>query len=80
LNSQAAAFASSVQAAAGGQPRRQVEVVLRRVLQRVPSPGEIDRGVEYLQKGVADKDRSSAEALRRFCLLALNLNEFVYLE
>jgi hypothetical protein len=80
LNSQAAVFASSVQAAAGSQQRRQVELVLRRVLQRAPSPAEIDRGVEYLQKGAADKDVSSSEALRRFCLLALNLNEFVYLE
>lgn len=80
LNSQAAVFARSIQAAAGSEPQRQVEFVLRRVLQRAPTRTEIERGVAYLLSIASEKDGQASDALRQFCLLALNLNEFVYIE
>jgi hypothetical protein len=39
----------------------------------------VGRGVKFLRALEAD-GMKPAEALRCFCLLALNLNEFVYLD
>ena len=53
---------------------------MRLASSRQPSDAEVRRGVgliEALQKG----DRVSADAvLQAFCLVVLNLNEFVYLD
>ncbi len=59
---------------------QQVGEVLRRVTQREPTADELDRGiafVEDLRDGHASDPRTSLEL---FCLLALNLNEFVHLD
>jgi hypothetical protein len=79
-NSQAAVFARDLRREAGADLAAQVRLALRRVLQRAPSSNEIDRGVKFV-KDTMEADKVSAdEALRRFCLLAINLNEFVYLD
>jgi len=79
-NAQAQLFAAAARRHAGDQPADQVRFVLRRVLQREPTPAEIERGLTFI-KTTRDTDKVTAtEALRQFCLLALNLNEFVYLE
>ncbi len=78
--SQAKLFANSVRQQAGDDSAAQVRLALKRVLQRSPSQTEVDRGLRFMNK-LQEKDKLSAEeALRRFCLLALNLNEFVYLD
>jgi hypothetical protein len=77
LNQQAKVFAESVLKEAGEDPASRVRLVLRRVTQRSPTPAEIDRGVRFLAAVQAEDKLPAAEALRRFCLLALNLNEFV---
>jgi mono/diheme cytochrome c family protein len=79
IQHQAKFFADSIRAKAGADAAAQVSLTLLRVLQRPPTPAEVDRGVRFLTQ-TRDRDGLSAdEALRRFCLLALNLNEFVYL-
>jgi hypothetical protein len=79
-NEQAKVFAQSVHQEAGGQDAAQVRFALRRVMQREPTQAEIQRGVSFLSE-LRNKDHlAPEEALRRFCLLALNLNEFVYLD
>jgi hypothetical protein len=80
LNSQAAVFAKHATAQVGGDPAAQVTFVLRRVLQREPTKAEFDRGLNFLTTTQQADTASPGEALRQFCLLALNLNEFVYLE
>ena len=65
---------------AGGERAAQVEFVLRRVLQREPTAAEIDRGVKFIVQAQEAEKLAHEEALRQFCLVALNLNEFVYLE
>lgn len=80
VNEQAKLFAQATIKKVGSDPTKQIEFVLRRVLQRQPSPAQIDRGVKYLATAGVDEKVTAEEALRRFCLLALNLNEFVYLE
>lgn len=62
------------------EPESQVAAVLRRVLQREPDEREVDRGLALLNDPALTKSGSQEDALRIFCVLALNLNEFVYLQ
>ena len=48
--------------------------------QRTPTRAEIDRGVQFMAALQSEDKLPADEALRRFCLLALNLNEFVYVD
>jgi hypothetical protein len=80
LNDQAKVFAAFAQKQAGGDPAAQVKLVLRRTLQREPTAKEADRGVRFLQTMRTEHHLDDAGALRCFCLLALNLNEFMYLD
>ena len=80
LNEQASVFAASIQKLAGSEPAHQVAKVLERVTQRSPNAAEIDRGVKFLARMQSEHQLSPDAALKNFCLLALNLNEFVYLE
>jgi mono/diheme cytochrome c family protein len=80
LNEQAATFAESLRKEAGGEPAAQVRLALRRVLQRAPTEAEVERGLTFIARMHGRHCLSADEALRRFCLLALNLNEFVYLD
>jgi hypothetical protein len=78
LNEQANVFAETVRAQAGDDAAAQVRLALRRAVQREPTEPEVRRGVEFLTRMKERHGATPAEALRRFCLLALNLNEFVY--
>jgi hypothetical protein len=80
LNEQAKVFAGSVAKEAGPDRAEQVRLILRRVTQRSPTPADVERGVVFLGSMEREEGLVAAEALRRFCLLALNLNEFVYLD
>ena len=80
MNEQAAEFARDVREIAGKSERDQVSLTLSRVTQREPTDREIARGLKLLT-ALRDEDGMSAEqALKYYCLLALNLNEFVYLD
>jgi mono/diheme cytochrome c family protein len=79
LETQARLFAADLIRKAGDDPKDQVRLALRRVTQREPSAREVQRGVELLARMQASHGLSAEEALRSFCLLALNLNEFIYL-
>ena len=80
LNEQAAVFAENIQKRSGSEPAQLVAKVLERVTQRAPNEAEIDRGVKFLARMQSEHQLSPDAALKNFCLLALNLNEFVYLE
>ena len=80
INEQAKVFAENVEKEAGAEPAAQVRLVLKRVLQRPPTAAEIDRGVKFMAELREVDKLACEEALRRFCLLALNLNEFVFLD
>jgi mono/diheme cytochrome c family protein len=80
VHSQAQVFADNVRAEAGPDDAARVRMVLRRVLQRPATAAEVERGARFLA-AARDRDGLSAEeALWRFCLLALSLNEFVYVD
>lgn len=80
INAQAKIFADSVTKEAGNDMANRVRLALRRVTQRAPTQAEIDRGLKFMATMQAVDKLSADESLRRFCLLALNLNEFVYLD
>jgi hypothetical protein len=80
MNEQAKLFADDLHTKAGDDPAAQVRLAIRRVTQREPTPKEVERGLKFLEKMRLEHGQKSAEALKSFCLLALNLNEFVYLD
>ena len=81
LNEQAAVFAADVRRNAGEAPAAQVRLVLRRVFQREPvEPRRSIAASSSCQRCVSEFNFSEEEALRSFCLMALNLNEFIYLD
>ncbi len=80
IREQAQIFAGNILKTAGGNPVAQVKAVLRRVLAREPSAKEVLRGTNYLARTRKKFAVTEGQALRSFCLIALNLNEFLYLE
>jgi mono/diheme cytochrome c family protein len=80
LNDQAAALAARLRKEAGGDVRQQVRLALILVTSRPPDESEIARGVKLIET-LRSRDQASEEtALRLFCLMALNMNEFVYID
>jgi hypothetical protein len=80
LNRQAAILATRLAADAGKDVAAQVRLALRLATQRPPEEAEVRRGVSLIE-ALQTKDGASADAaLRCFCLMVLNLNEFIYLD
>jgi len=80
FNQEAAKLAARLKREAGDDPSKQVALALRLVTCRAPTDGEIARGVGLID-AMAKKDGATPDvALKYFCLLALNLNEFVYVD
>ena len=79
VHNQARAFADDLRQQAPDNETQQVEMALHRVLQRTPTAAEIERGIEFISALRVDEP-DSAEAMQNFCLLVLNLNEFLYLD
>ena len=79
-NEQAALFARSLRREAGDDATACVKAGLTRVLQRSPTEREIARSVKFIEDNIQQDKVTAEEARRRFCLLAINLNEFVYLD
>lgn len=80
LNEQAMLFAHDLVRQTGREPAGQVALALWRILQREPKASEIERGVHLLRALEKEDGLSTEQALARFCLVALNLNEFIYLD
>jgi hypothetical protein len=77
---QARIFAQFARKLAPNKPAEQVRLVLQRVTQREPTGEEVTRGVKFIDDLVRNEQQSPDDALKYFCLMALNLNEFVYLD
>lgn len=80
LGREAEVFAQFVQEEAGNDPRDQVTVALQRVLQRSPTDAEVQRALGFIHRMTSQHNQDAKSALTKFCLLALNLNEFVYID
>jgi mono/diheme cytochrome c family protein len=80
INQQAKVFADYLKSKAGDKPESQVTLALARVLQRKPTAAEVQRGVRLIQSLQNDEKLSADAALTSFGVVALNLNEFIYLD
>jgi hypothetical protein len=80
VNEQAGKFAERLRREAGDDVAKQVRLALNLATSRPPTDAEIKRGVTFIET-LQKKDGASPDAaLKSFCLLALNLNEFLYLD
>jgi hypothetical protein len=80
MNRQARAFASRLKREAGDEKSKQVELALHLATGRKPTEKEIKRGVTLIS-ALLETDGAAPElALESFCLVVLNLNEFLYLD
>jgi hypothetical protein len=80
FNEQARVLAERTCREAGPSTEARVRHVLHRVTARPPGEAEVARGVSLLETLAADEGLGARAALDAFCLLAFNLNEFLYLE
>ena len=76
----AALWPSACAAEAGDEPREQVARAIEITLGRAATDEEIADGLDLLQQLTQEHDRDPQEALRYWCLVALNQNEFMYLD
>ena len=80
INENARVFRDYLAKKVGADPEKQIRLALSRVMQREPNAKEIDRGLRMLNSMKERYHVSGDEAMLRFCVVALNLNEFVYLD
>ncbi|MBX3443389.1 MAG: PSD1 domain-containing protein [Planctomyces sp.] len=78
-NSEAETFARLVAGEVGSDREAQVRRAIERTCQRPASDPEIERGMALISD-LEQLGQSPEAALKNFCLLALNLNEFLYLD
>jgi hypothetical protein len=80
VHQQAGLFANRLRREAGSDMRKQVSLGLNLATSRPPSEAEIRRGVDLMAALRTKEGVSEQAALQSFCLVVLNLNEFVYLD
>jgi hypothetical protein len=80
LNHQAEVFAGRLRNEAGSDLRKQIRLGLYLATAREPTNSEIRDGMKLVE-ALAKENRATPDAaLKYFCLMALNLNEMVYVD
>ena len=77
---QAQIFSDYLVRSAGESLKDQVSLALTRVMQRSPTNEEIQQGLDLISNLQKEDGMSPEQARKYFCLVALNLNEFIYLD
>jgi cytochrome c553 len=80
LHEQAGRLAGRLRQECGTDVEKQVRRALYLATQRPAEASEVRRGIELIEAYRAAGGTASERALEYFCLLALNLNEFVYVD
>jgi mono/diheme cytochrome c family protein len=80
IGKQAEIFAERLRREAGNDIDGQVRLGLNLATSREPTQAEVRRGVDLINILARENGANSATALHYFCLMALNLNEFMYLD
>lgn len=80
LNLQAKLFAERLMKEAGPEPADRVKLALNLATSRTPTEAEVRRGVALIDALTREDGLQPEVALRTFCLVVLNLNEFLYLD
>jgi hypothetical protein len=79
-NEQAELFAARVRREAGADVGKQVRRALHLATCRPPTDADVKRGVRLIEALKAEGGAADQTALKYYCLVVLNLNEFVYLD
>lgn len=77
---QSSLFADYVQQQAGDMREPQIRLALSRVMQRQPNQQEVARGIRLIESLQKENHLTADQAMKYFCLVALNLNEMMYLD
>ena len=80
INQQAIVFAERIRQQGGSDLSDQIQFGLCLVLSRQPSTEEIAWATEFVETLIKKEQVDQKIALARFALLALNLNEFIFLD
>ena len=80
IHRQTRIFAKYIRERAGDTPHDQVTLTLQRTFQRRPDDAEVRRGVKLLDSLRRQHNLDAQAALEYFCVLAFNLNGFLYLD
>ncbi len=80
VNDQAGVLATRLKREAGDDLTKQVRLALSIVTCRPPTDAEVEKGLKLVERLKAHDHATADQSLQYFCLLALNLNEFVYLD
>ena len=80
LNEESVRFANRVRKEAGVDVRDQVTLAYRMALNRDPDEAMIRRGLALMESLKTKHGLSAEKGLEQFCLMTLNLNEFIYLD
>jgi hypothetical protein len=84
FNDVAIGFAARVRREAGQAVERQVSRAFGIAFNRRPSPDELTRGVRFIEdlesSPIPGEKAAGSAPLERFCLLLLNLNEFLFVD
>jgi hypothetical protein len=80
MNDSAKTFAERIRKEAGDDVSKQITHGLKVVLSRNPSEKEVGAALKMVEDIRSSANLSEKDALDRFALLALNLNEFIYLD
>ncbi len=77
---EASVFADMLQEAYPDKLDTQIRTALQRVTQRPPTDAEVARGLQLISTLQSEQNMTAEQARKYFCLVALNLNEFIYLD
>ncbi len=80
LNDQAAEFAKRLRKDAGNKVEAQATLAYRLALGHEPDKTLVQRGLKLIDALQTKHGQTAEQALNQFCLMVLNLNEFVYLD
>jgi hypothetical protein len=80
LNGEAKAFAERIRQEAGTDPDAQIRRAIRLVAGRPVTDDDLRIGRELMQTLKDKYQLSDEQALQQYCVFALNLNEFIYLD
>ena len=80
LNDSAETLAKHVAEEAPGDATAQIRHALHKATHRKPTDEEVQDGLDLIKELKEKTEASQEDAMQRFCLLVLNLNEFLYLD
>jgi hypothetical protein len=80
IHEQAAALAKRLEEAHPNNQAAQIRLAIRLTTQRIAAIDEIGRDIAFVQMAMIKDQLSAAEAMKLYCLMVLNTNEFFYLD